>query len=119
MKTIIHVETTDEERVAIGKGKPVTRKDITDMVNKFIQERINGHDEEVQPVQRSDDQRSPLPRAGLPKQSNAEFIPSRGDEPYLSQPTDPGIAAACSRILDDTALIQAYAWDTVERNRKK
>jgi hypothetical protein len=45
-------------------------------------------------------------------------IPSRGDEDYLTQPKDPDIAAACHRILDDTALIEQFAWDTIERNRK-
>jgi hypothetical protein len=48
----------------------------------------------------------------------SDFVPSRGDEPYLSQPRDPGIAEACTQILDAAKLIEDFAWETVERNRK-
>lgn len=46
------------------------------------------------------------------------FKPSRGDEDYLTQPKYAEIAAACHRILDDTALIDRFVWENIERNRK-
>jgi hypothetical protein len=46
------------------------------------------------------------------------FTPSRGDEDYLTQPKSTDISAACRRILSATELIEEFAWNTIERNRK-
>jgi hypothetical protein len=117
MKTIIHLELSDEERNDLAariRRDPdttlyATRKEITEHVLDFINQEIkNARVQETQAT----------PCKPEPKKQAAAFIPSRGDEDYLTQPKDPDIAAACHRILDDTALIEQFAWDTIERNRK-
>lgn len=145
MKTIVHIELSDEDRSDLAKRLRrdplnkglITRTEIKELVHNFINQEIqDGCNQEVQPVRRSDDQRSPLPRDGVsehaifaakkklddqPIPENVgftPFVPSRGDEDYLTQPKDPGVAAACRRILDDTAIIEQFAWETIERNRK-
>ena len=138
MITNIRLELSDEERNDLAKRidrnpdtkRLVTRKEVTDLVESLIQYEIERGYEDDQsteagtgaeapvdgnPGQRGDgggDQR-------VPDDVTPDFVPSRGDEDYLAQPRDPGVAAACSRILDDAALIEKFAWDTVERNRKK
>lgn len=126
MKTIVHIELSDEERRAIGLGNLVTRKQVTELVNNFIQEKIRGeatetgtrtkttdHGDPGQRRERGGDKRIPhdMPSTG--------FSPSRGDEDYLTQPRDKDIAAACRSIIDATTLINEFAWETIERNRKK
>ena len=120
MKTIIHIELSDKERsdlaIRIHRDPDtkvlVTRKEVVEHVQNFIAQELKNIQE-------------PVPEMGtnIPKPDEeigiVGFTPSRGDEDYLAQPKDVEIAAACSRILDDTAFIEAFAWETVERNRKK
>lgn len=115
MKTNIGIETTDEERNRLYRvwnddpesTKMVSRKDITARVLTHIEEEL---------AQSEETKATPCEQE--PETKGETFVPSRGDEPYLAQPKDPGIAAACGRILDDTAIIERFAWDTIERNRK-
>lgn len=139
MKTIIHLELSDEARNDLAKRiyrDPntkvlVTRKEVTELVLSLVDYELErGRDDD-----QSDEADPPAESQGdgdlgqrgngggtarVPTDTHSEggFVPSRGDEPYLAQPKDPGVAAACSRILDDAALIEQFAWDTVERNRK-
>jgi hypothetical protein len=132
MKTIIHLELNDLERNDLAKRidredtkRLVTRKEVTDLVNALVQ------DEVTQGWESTTDDRGPQknapptceqiqgPEWKPPAAAGGQiFIPSRGDEDYLTQPKDPGVAAACSRILDDTKLIEEFAWNTIERIRK-
>jgi len=111
MKTIIHLELTDEQRALFNntlcKKGLVSRKEVIawveDAVHRLLsaQEINNEHNEEE-------------PTTAKPP----AFIPSRGDEAYLTRPADTGLAATCSRILDDVAVVEAFAWETIERNKK-
>jgi len=123
MKTIIHLTLSDSDRSDLAKRiyrDPntkvlVTRKEVTETVLALIQQEIeDGRDQEEEgSVRRAEQEEKEVQPDVQPG-----FVASRGDEDYLAQPKDAGVAAACSRILDDTALIEAFAWDTVERNRK-
>ena len=131
MKTIIHITLSDVERNDLARRidrnpdtkRLVTRKEVTEYTLALIAQEISdGQDIEVETAPKissagASERREEVER--VPHDAAPEFVPSRGDEAYLAQPRDPGIAAACSRILDDTALIEQFAWDTVERNRKK
>lgn len=121
MITNIRVETSDEERQKIGKtlglGRMVTRKDLKEAIDRHVKYLVSpgevdgaGHKKTVPSAADEPDTRSTEPVR--------RFVPSRGDEPYIAQPKDSGIADACSRILDAAELIQNFAWDTIERNRK-
>ena len=124
MKTIIHLTLSDSDRSDLAKRiyrDPntkvlVTRKEVTETVHALIQREIeDGRDQEEEgSVRRAEQEEKEVQPDVQPG-----FVASRGDEDYLAQPKDAGVAAACSRILDDTALIEAFAWDTVERNRSK
>jgi len=124
MKTIIHLTLSDSDRSDLAKRiyrDPntkvlVTRKEVTETVLALIQQEIeDGRDQEEEgSVRRAEQEEKEVQPDVQPG-----FVASRGDEDYLAQPKDAGVAAACSRILDDTALIEAFAWDTVERNRSK
>ena len=136
MKTIIHITLSDEARNDLAKRidrkdttRLVTRKEVTELVNALVDYEIERGYEDDQSTEAGTSSEAPSDgdsgerreRGGserVPDDAAPPFVPSRGDEDYLSQPTDPGIAAACSRILDDAALIEKFAWDTVERNRK-
>jgi hypothetical protein len=124
MNTNIKIVTTDEERTAIAKNtgnpaKMVSRKDINVLVEGFIRGLIEGSEEAESTPDPAPERIAEAKPKAIGDQSIRGFVPSRGDEDYIAQPTDPGIAAACSRILDDVALIEEFAWNTVERNRKK
>ena len=124
MKTIIHLTLSDSDRSDLAKRiyrDPntkvlVTRKEVTETVHALIQREIeDGRDQEEEgPIRGAEQEEKEVQPDVQPG-----FVASRGDEDYLAQPKDAGVAAACSRILDDTALIEAFAWDTVERNRSK
>lgn len=121
MKTNVGIETTDEERKLIGEAlglkRKVSRKELREEIDNHVQSLIAGAAVVKVPVEAAERilKDEPSPERD---RSVREFVPSRGDEDYLAQPKDPGIAAACSRILDDVALIEQFAWDTIERNRK-
>ena len=122
----------------------VTRKEVTELVNALVNDEVTKGWESTTddrgPELREDNDQSTKADPGSERSGDGDsgqrrngggaqrvsrdadpsgFTPSRGDEDYLASPTDTGIAAACSRILDDAALIEQFAWDTVERNRKK
>ena len=117
MKTIVHIELNDKDRAKIGKmlglGHMVTRKELTEAVERHVEYLIKGKVEEdaVFAAKKILDEKE------IPK--DVKFTPSRGDEAYLTRPKDPELAATCSRILDDVAIVEAFVWETIERNRKK
>ena len=140
MKTIIHLELSDEERSDLAKlldrnpctNRLVTRKEVTELTQTLVNDVLkrglredNGQTTEVnsEPEGPSDGDSGQRGDGGggssVSDDPDTRFIPSRGDEGYLAKPSDPGVAAACSRILDDAALIEQFAWDTIERNRKR
>lgn len=121
----------------------VTRKEVLEHVFNFIaQEIIDGRDDDYDQsepehaatdnttrpaTERSDSDGPKHVPAFVPSRGDEErhtepvpkFDPSRGDEPYLACPKDTELAAACTRVLDDCALIQARVWDAVEHNRRQ
>jgi len=137
MKTIIHITLSDVERNDLARRidrnpdtkRLVTRKEVTELVLALLQQEMeDGRDQSIEvdpePERQSNGDSGQRRNGGGAQRVSRDadpsgFTPSRGDEDYLASPTDPGIAAACSRILDDAALIEQFAWDTVERNRKK
>lgn len=121
MKTNIGIETSDEQRLNIGKrlghDRMVSRKELREEVERHVY--LLGSDAEIISVASEKTQEAPREETTTGRDSSISgFVPSRGDEDYLTQPKDKDIAAACSRILDDAALIEQFAWDTIERNRK-
>lgn len=128
MKVIVHLTLTDNERgifnAALCKKGMASRKDVhkwvTDAVNRLLemQER-NNEPAEIDPLA---DETVQAPDPIEPSTGRSRdipgFMPSRGDEPYLYKAQNADIAAACSRILDDSELIRNFAWETLERNRK-
>jgi len=135
VKTIVHIDLGDAERNLIATylerketTRMVSRKEVTELVQQHINDIVcqadagEYDDQSIETVEVSSEKAATTGGrgerdAGRPD-SVLGFVPSRGDEDYLSQPKDIGVAAACSRILDDAALIEQFAWDTVERNRK-
>ena len=132
MKTIVHIQLSDGDRNDLARRlerrdtkRLVTRKEVIEHVQNFISQELKDARYETQ---EDPDLITPTPEEPplLPPTTRDEeepvvsrFLASRGDEDYLAQPKDADIAAACSRILDDAALIEQFAWDTVERNRSK
>ncbi len=119
----LRLELSNEERsylaAATGGTHPVTRKEVTDLVNDFIKEKSSDqHHQDNAPAPKEADGPNREGRAEGASIVLGGFSPSRGDEDYLAQPSNAEIAAACSRLLDDTALIENFAWTTIERNRK-
>lgn len=96
----------------------MTRKQVRDWVEEMVNEFIDGS-EEAEPGtdEAADEVAEDIPKADGDR-SVRGFVPSRGDEDYLTQPKIPGISAACSRILDDTAIIEKLTWEAIEANRK-
>jgi len=148
MKTIIHLELSDLERNDLAKRidrnqdtkRLVTRKEVTELVLALIddemrddhwntvdiKEKIRGETTEARPAAKTTDHGDPGQRRERGRDKRVPhdmptggFSPSRGDEDYLTQPRDPDIAAACRSIIDATTLINEFAWETIERNRKK
>ena len=149
MITNIRLELSDSDRNDLARrldrtdtARLVTRKEIIELVHVAIENEIKYGQDADSPESGTVDHllkegyaydhkkseevhRDPLgvrrPNCKIdPKpERTGDFTPSRGDEDYLAQPTDPGLAAACSRILDDTTLTQDFAWDTIERNRNQ
>ncbi len=134
MKTIVHINLGDADRNLIATylerkktTRMASRKEVNDLVQQHITDIIcqadaGEYDDDSRIEQRTIHDEVPS-KQGQPRESGDDsspqaFAPSRGDEDYLAQPKDTDIAAACSRILDDASLINAFAWDTVERNRK-
>ena len=115
------IDTTDEERLAIGQalgiGKMVTRKQLKEAVYAYLAMLAQGKEIEQSANQETEgvaEEQSPPER----DRSVPDFVPSRGDEPYLYSPQDPELAAQCSAVLNGLEYIERYAWDALERNRK-
>jgi len=143
MKTIIHITLSDVERNDLAKRidrdpvteRLVTRKEVTELVHTLIQDEITtgwesttddrGPQIEAVEREREPESNEDVPEGGrgevepVPRESYATFIPTRGDEDYIARPRDPKLATACSSILDNIALIEAYVWETITRNQKK
>lgn len=116
MKTIIHLETSDEERLSIaaslGLTQMVSRKQVTQLVIDHLKDLASGVT--------SDEPSGAGPTEHVVSAARAaeNFTPSRGDEPYLYRPQDSELAAKCSAVLDGLEYIENYAWNTLERNRQ-
>lgn len=127
MNTNIKISLNDEDRALMlawtGRKGLISRKQLNELVLGLIEGIKDGTlrpiGEEARPVAEAAPERTAEARPEtVGDRGVREFVPSRGDEDYLTQPKDAGIAAACSRILDDTALIETFAWETIERNSK-
>lgn len=124
MNTNIKLETTDEERLKIGqtlygKDKMVSRAGLREAINDYIQSLIEGRGNSEAPRPSSeapaDDDRGREERRGTRRLG--DFVPSRGDEPYLYKPKDPEFAAVCSSILDACERLEELTWEKLEENR--
>lgn len=123
MKTIVHVVLTDEERLAIGGSFMVGRKDVTKLVNEFIEglktnENTRRSNETGLPTNEEAEAIVATVATAERDTSLREFVPSRGDEPYLYCGEDPELTDACRSVLDGLEFIDRYAWTALERNRK-
>jgi hypothetical protein len=123
VKTNLGIETTDQEREAIARTlslphKLATRNDIKEAIYEYVQKvLIGGEEVESRTNATTEDPSEKLPETGGDR-SVRGFVPSRGDEPYLTQPKDPELAVACSSMLDIAERIDQMIWETIERNRK-
>lgn len=136
MKTIIHLELSDEERNDLAKRiyrdldtkVLATRKEVTELVHGLIHEEIERgreqeSEEELTDVERnkaptSADTVSPATRSsGQSGDDPSPFRPSRGDEPYLFKSKDPELTKRCSAVLDATQELNDYVWQALEENR--
>jgi len=135
MKTNIGIVTTDEERERIarslGHNGLVSRKDLTQAVETFVQDLIerNGYivekDLEISgPDPKADSQADQALERALEVEPGSdrdrsirEFMPSRGDEPYLYRAKDPELAARLRALLDDAERFEEYVWSKLEENR--
>jgi hypothetical protein len=125
MKTIVHLTLTDEERALVSKSwglksKMVSRQEVTDYVHNQIRLAIAGKPSpkvDPEPVRAAE---APAPIQPQPRSNRVlcDFVPSRGDEPYLYKPKDPELAASCRAALDGLEAIEEYIWDALERNRQ-
>ena len=136
MKTIIHLELSDEDRRDLARRidrnpvtkRLVTRKEVTELVLTLVDDEVTkgwesttddrgddilNREDETQPERRlrtiaevEDDEPKPF-----------KFIPSRGDEPYLFKSKDPEMTKLCSAILDATNALDEYVWRALEENR--
>lgn len=130
MKTIIHLNLTDDQRElfahALCKKGMVSRKEVTAWVEEAIEQLLTtqennddqGSDTQLIPTEAIEAITEPLPPQTVGDRSLREFVPSRGDEPYLYKPENPELAAACSAILDGLQYIETRVWDELERNRR-
>jgi hypothetical protein len=135
MKTNIGIETTDEERLAmgvtLGTGRMVKRSEVTEAIQRYVKSLIAGQPIEIANYENSGCSNEVEPAANEAvkrttgvgaeaggDRSLCEFVPSRGDEDYLYSGEDPELTAACSSVLDGLQLIERHVWATLERNRK-
>ncbi len=118
MKTIIHLDLTDEQREifsnALCRKGMVSRKEVNEWVNEAVLRLLTTQEHNNEPEIPSE----AIESITEPRPPPAAFTPSRGDEPYLYRPQDPELAAACSAVLDGLAHIDQHVWATLERNRK-
>jgi hypothetical protein len=123
MKTNIGIELSDEVRAVLaqnwfGRKTMVSRKEVTDFVNASIQQAILGSEKtDPEPVREAEDA-APVRTEVLRDRGVHNFVPSRGDEPYLYRPKDPKLAAALSTVLNAAEALDMYIWNELERNRQ-
>lgn len=122
MKTIIHLEVTDTERLVLAekwfnRKQMVSRKEVINFVEAQIQLALLGETVEPEPARETENVVThESSRSG--DQGIRPFVPSRGDESYLCKPKSGELAAACSQVLDGLEFIETFAWENIERNRK-
>jgi len=121
MNTNLAIPLTNEERAQIGKilglGHMITRKELREAIQRHVKYLIEGKEIELATDEEVEEVTGIKPKARGDRDV-CGFVPSRGDEAYLTRPRDPELAATCSRILDDVAIVEAFAWETIERNSK-
>ena len=130
MKVNLGIELSDEQRAlfnnALCKKGRVSRKEVRSWVEEALErllttQEINNEPDTPEPDSHAD---ASVEEAAAEQseygrgQRIPQFVPSRGDEPYLYQPKDPELAAACSAVLDGLERIEEHAWATLEGNRK-
>lgn len=135
MKTIIHLELSDEERSDWAKRihrDPntkvlVTRKEVVETVLHLVaQEIIDGR--EIEMYGDEEPEVDKQPQSVNPKVDDSKafrelidetlpFKPSRGDESYLYKSKDPEMTKLCTAILDATDALDEYVWRALEENR--
>lgn len=120
MKTNLGVETSDEQRLNIGKklglGRMVSRKELRTEIERYVEELGSGKEVKQEPDQTPTPPATNEPPASRDR-SVPRFVPSRGDESYLYKPKNPELAAACSTVLDGLEHIEEYVWEQLEKNR--
>ena len=130
MKTIVHIETTDEQRevlaAKLGGKKMISRKEVTDLVQTYIARLITeedyGPNGYMPPPDAFADEAPQEPAPAEPEASRDRsvraFVPSRGDEEYLYRGKDPELTAACSSVLDACEHLDQVIWRKLEENRE-
>lgn len=130
MKTIIHLELSDEDRSDLAKRMHrapytkllATRKEITEFVHEFIQESIrDGREQPDESAEEAEAKNDSAIADRIKDRANrvCGFVPSRGDESYLYAGRSVSIKEACSAVLDATERLDSLIWQELERNRVK
>jgi hypothetical protein len=118
------LETTDEERTvlaaSLGQSQMVSRKQVTQLVTDYIDRLKSGLISDEAEIESEKETAAIVARTVERSEDHniRPFVPSRGDEPYLCKPESRELAAVCSQVLDGLEFIEAFTWETVERNRK-
>ena len=126
MKVIVHLELHDDERGKLAQNwfkrkALVTRQEVNDFVNTKIQIAIlDGGTDHLGPDCVADAQTEAIvanesTNGGTKRVS--EFVPSRGDEPYMLKVRDPQLKDILSRMLDVTEEYDTYVWEKLEDDR--
>jgi hypothetical protein len=127
MKTIIHLELSDEERNDLAKrihGAPftkllATRKEITEHVLNFINQELKDAGDMIpgeDTLTVSKESMKELTQA-IENSPTSGFVPSRGDEPYLYKGKVEALTKACGDALDAAEAIEKVVWNLLEKNR--
>lgn len=113
MKTIVHFETTDEQRKRLaeawGVKGVVSRNDIKARAQAWLESEMAGNSAPAEVE---------LPAPEPPKPAKRDgFVPSRGDEPYIFKARDERLRQLHSNLLDAIEALEDYTWEQMERNR--
>lgn len=133
MKVIAHISLGDEDRNHLAQlwdQKESKRMVSRDEIRQFVADCIERELQKNEPTPEDHNDRGagtnapsddgPARDRELPQGNSGrpEFVSSRGDEPYIHQPKDPELAAACRAVFDNLAVIEDKAWQAFYADSK-
>ena len=146
MKTNVSIETSDEQRAQIARmlesqNKLASRNDIKEAVLKYIGELSIGNQVSMQFDSRrpkkaklkDGSEAGPTDKYAFPSTAlsvtggqavdpvkvynERDFVPSRGDEPYLFRAQDEKLHKLHQDLLNAIDALNKYTWEKMEKNR--